>query len=100
MQEDTLVENLISALETTVETIDACRVTRVRVKLASEFRELHTRQVEEIFARLSQGTIAEGARLEIDEALGEAAEGFFIEEVDLVGPMAEELGEGAVQPPG
>jgi Zn finger protein HypA/HybF involved in hydrogenase expression len=100
MQEDTLVKNLLSALQTAGNTLDAQRVTRVRVKLASGPQELHTEQVEEIFARLSQGTIAEGALLEIDEVLSEEAEVLLIEEADLVGPVTEELGGGAVQPPG
>jgi|GEM_PF-3481619 len=100
MQEDTLVKNLLSALQAAGSSLDANRVTRVRVKLASGPQELHTRQVEEIFTRLSRGTIAEGALLEIDEVLGDESEGFFIEEADLVGPVSEELEGGAVQPPG
>lgn len=100
MQEDTLVKNLLAALETAGSTLDANRVTRVRVKLAAGPQELHTKQVEEIFTRLSRGTIAEGARLEIDEVFGEETEVLLIEEADLVGPMSEELEGGAVQPPG
>jgi Zn finger protein HypA/HybF involved in hydrogenase expression len=100
MQEDSLVKNLISTLETAVKTMDARRVTRVRVKLALGPQELQTRQVEEIFLRLSRGTIAEGARLEIDEVFDAEAEALLIEEADLVGPVTNDLGGEASQPPG
>jgi Zn finger protein HypA/HybF involved in hydrogenase expression len=100
MQEDTLVKNLLSALQTAGDTLDAQRVTRVRVKLASGPQELHTEQVEEIFTRLSQGTIAEGARLEIDEIFDAEAEELLIEEADLVGPVTNNLGGEVSQPPG
>jgi hypothetical protein len=100
MQEDILVKNLISTLETAAKTMDARRVTRVRVKLALGPQELQTRQVEEIFLRLSQGTIAEGARLEIDEIFDAEAEELLIEEADLIGPVTNNLGREVSQPPG
>ena len=71
MHEMTVAHGLLTIIEDQAKTHGIARVTRVRLKIG-RLRGLETRQLRAAFEVLAEGSIAEGAPLEVDEVTARA----------------------------
>jgi Zn finger protein HypA/HybF involved in hydrogenase expression len=97
MHETALISSVISILSKQAAKHAAGRVSRVHLRLGKGPHNLEPERVEEVFALLARGTIAEGAELEITPAPPDQEEELVIEKFEVVQkpPAAESGGQAA-----